>query len=717
MRERIFYCIMSRFPPVGLDKKKQLPYDLPVLNEQAQNQNGISAYTRKAQFHYGWQGGPRLITCGIWRPVSLRAWSKARIVDIHFQPVQINKELASYTAILDIEATKQGAYELTCSVDEQAIGEPVTLNLKTGANQQKINFEISKPDLWWCNGMGTHYLYSFKVQLSYKNKPLTERSAKFGIRKIELVQDSDSFGRSFYFKLNGVPVFAKGATYIPPDVFTNRISGEKYEKLVRSAALANMNMLRIWGGGIYENDTLYELCDKNGIMVWQEFMFASPMQPGDSAHIDNIRQEIKENIKRLRNHPCLALWGGNNEGLVNWYKNGWKNRYSAEIGDKIWNNYENLYYNIIPNALKEYDPLTPYRASSPSSYDNQLPDRKSGDWHDWRVCNGIAPLSAYLSQPSRFVSEYGMQSFSGIKTLHSFDSDENLDLTSLAVNFHQRFQMPWIGPAMNGNHMIRDYIQMYYNDPIDFNAFIYLSQIVQADALKTAIEAHRLNKPRCMGSLFWHLNDCWPAISWSTLDYYCNWKAAHYTVKKSFSNILIVPKLDAETIKVYAINDSIVPLEARLRLRMIDFDGKKIGSHSRLVDLRNDTVEYLWSSDIEQICPPQLLNKACLVAQLTLKDKVLSENILYFTDPKYLDLPIPDITYEIKGTRNHFELLLVTDKLAKNVIIDTNEKEATYSDNNFDLLPGRQISIAVTYPGTLEELENDIKITSLVNTY
>jgi beta-mannosidase len=701
----------------GMEKLKRLSYILPVSNEQAPEDERTSVFTRKAAFQYGFDGGPRMVSCGIWRPISLRAWSKAYITDIYLTPQQITTELADYTATIDVLASKEGVYDLNFYMDDTLIGSFFKIGLKSGVNHEKFNFQITKPNIWWCNGMGDHHLYNLKVEILQKKMAIAEKSQRFGVRKLELIQDSDKLGRNFYFRLNGIPVFMKGANYIPPDILITRVTNEKYEKLTNDAVASNMNMLRIWGGGIYENDSLYDLCDRKGLLIWQDFMFSGAMQPGDSAHLENIRQEAICNVKRLRNHPCLALWCGNDKNTLDWNKLGWKSKYPHEISEKIWNDNEKLFQHILPAVIKGNDPMTPYWISAPSSYNNQGPDNKSGNDQEWKVWFETAPFSAYYERPGRFVNEFGMQSFPSLKTLGSFATEDDFNARSPLMNFRQRCYMAWISSYMNGNQMIEDYIQMYYNDPSDFESFVYVSQVMQSEALKTAVESFRINRPGCMGALYWQFNDCWPTISWSSIDYYGRWKPAQYTLKRSFSNLLVVPRLTAGKVQIFAVNDSLASLKAELRLRLIDFDGHSISHQKDSIVLLPDTVQQIWQGSAEQLCPGPLAFKTCLLVQIRVNRKVIAENILYFTDPKFIDLPLPDISSEIKGVVNHFELVLVSDKLAKNVVLETSDKDASFSDNNFDLLPGRTLHLWVIYPGTREELQNDLKINSLVNSY
>ncbi|HEY4785342.1 MAG TPA: glycoside hydrolase family 2 protein, partial [Bacteroidales bacterium] len=424
-----------------------------------------------------------------------------------------------------------------------------------------------------------------------------------------------------------------------------------------------------------------------------------------------------ENVKRLRNHPSLALWCGNNEDLLVWYKYNWKSRYPREVATKLWDDYKNLFLKMLPGIVNEYDPKTAYWPSSPSSYYNKIPDKKSGDEHEWRIWYETAPFSAYADRPGRFVSEYGLQSFPCLKTLHTFANDSDLDVHSSLMEFRQRSKMPWINPSMNGNQMMSNYIQMYYNDPSGFESFVYVSQVAQSEALKAAIEAHRINRPRCMGSLYWQLNDCWPTMSWSTIDYYGLWKPAHYAVRRAFANVAIIPELTNGRLNVYAVNDSLASMKAELRLKVMDFTGNGIWNFSDTLTLNSDTAQLLWKGHEYQVCPKLLNFKVFLLAQLVVKGKVIAENTLTFIDPKYLDLLVPDISFKVTAAGDHFDVTVIADKFAKNVFLDTYEKSAQFSDNNFDLLPGREIRLSVIYPGTSGELQNDLKIYSLADSY
>jgi len=391
-------------------------------------------------------------------------------------------------------------------------------------NTMSLSFTINDPKLWWPNGLGKPTQYDLTVKLTKDQDVVDVKEEKLGICKVEFIEQPDSSGTSFYFKVNDVPVFMKGANYVPEDILINKRSSEKIKQLITLAQNANMNMIRVWGGGIYEDQKFYDYCDEKGILVWQDFMFASSLQPGDSAHIENIRQEAIDNVTRLRNHVCLALWCGNSEILENWNELDWKNIYSRNVSDKLWNNYDSIFNHILPGIIKSIDSKTSYISSSPSGKYDKISRTYSGDQHDWSVWYNGAAIEDYDSNIGRFVSEFGMQSFPSVTSLKHFTSPSDLSLKSEVIRLKQYNSLLLDSNEINGNDLIHKYSTMNYKETKTFETLDFLSQVMQSEALRKAIESHRRAKPHCMGSLYWQLNDCWPAISWSTIDYYGNLK-------------------------------------------------------------------------------------------------------------------------------------------------------------------------------------------------
>ncbi|TCO10556.1 beta-mannosidase [Natronoflexus pectinivorans] len=679
---------------VGMKKLQQIDYIIPSINEQAPEDKRTSVFTRKAPFHYGWDWGPRLVTSGIWRPIYLKAWNQAKIEDVYFHTTSANSDLAKITGHVNLHVLNQGTHQVQLFVNGQKTGVDLQLKLEEGEHQIPFDFEIKNPKLWWTNGLGEPHLYNFELRLAQNNVIIDKYELNYGVRTLRLIQEPDEVGRSFYFELNGVPVFMKGANVIPSETLTPSVTTEVYERLLKNTVDANMNMLRVWGGAIYEEDLFYELCDQNGILIWQDFMFACNLQPGDEAHLENIRKEAVYNVKRLRNHACIALWCGNNENLHGWHEWGWKEMYTPEERDFMWRTYERIWDEILPEVVAKYDPKNSYWASSPMAYGNQKADRKSGDEHDWTIWFGQEPFTSYGKNVPRFVSEYGMQAFPGMHTISDFSEEGDWDIHSEVMRHRQRGTMEYIEPGFDGNDMIKRYMERYYNVPDNFEDFVYVSQIMHAKCYRTALEAHRRNMPHCMGSLYWQINDSWPTISWATVDYYGRWKAAHYAVRKANKEIIISAEVDGNAGRIYVVSDRLTPVEnARLHIKVMDFSGREIFSTSQNVTVKANSSMMVMENDIREL--QQHANLASTVVSMKLTDgpTTLADNIFYFHKPKDLLLPEANITWSSEKTTDGYTITVTTDNLAKNLFFDTPYGDVFFTDNFFDLLPGESKTI------------------------
>ena len=696
----------------GMRKLRKIDYLIPSINEQAPEGKRTSVFTRKAPFHYGWDWGPRLVTSGIWRPVYLTAWSAARIEDIYLETVSVGNDRAEIFAEVDVNSPGQGDYRLILYINGNRTEAVANISAMQGINKARLDFSIDNPQLWWTNGLGEPYLYDFSFRLESGNKTIDIHELPFGVRTLRLVQDPDEAGHTFYFELNGAPVFMKGANVIPSETLTPRVTEEMYENLISNAVEANMNMLRVWGGAIYEEDYFYELCDRNGLLVWQDFMFACNLQPGDEAHLENIRKEAEYNVKRLRNHASIALWCGNNENLHGWHHWGWPDRYDDETRYFMWRTYERIFYEILPSVVEKYDPKNSYWSSSPSSANNQLADRRSGDEHDWTVWFGRQPFSNYANNVPRFVSEWGLQAFPGMHTIGSFAEPGDLDIDSEVMRHRQRSKMPYIQEGFDGNDMIRWYMEMYYEVPAGFEDFTYVSQLLQAKGYKTAIEAHRRAMPHCMGTLYWQLNDCWPTMSWSTVDYHNRWKASHYAVKKAFKEVIVSSAIEGDYINTYIVSDRLEPLDAEITLTLMDIGGNILWSEDTKIHVGANNSTLVHSVQEASLPGGDRPGSIFFLAEVISDAEVIAENILYFAAPRYLELPPSDIWFTISETADGYDIELASDHLERNVYIDIPGGKGAFSDNFFDLLPGRKKTISINTDLVLDP-ETEIRILSL----
>jgi beta-mannosidase len=696
----------------GMEKLNQLDYTIPAINEQAPEGERTNVFTRKAPFHYGWDWGPRLVTSGIWRPVTLVAWNKAIIDDVYVVTEEVSDNVAKLSGTVTLEAEKAGEYHLSLSIDENSTVIEKTVNLDAGTNNVSFEFEIQNPQLWWSNGLGEPYLYDFNFALSSKNQVLDYHHLNYGVRTLRLVQEPDEVGHSFYFELNGVPVFMKGGNIIPPETLTPVADKARYDRLIGNAVAANMNMVRIWGGAIYGEDYLYDLCDRNGILVWQDFMFACALQPGDEAHLENIRKEAEFNVKRLRNHPSLALWCGNNENYHGWHEWGWSEMYDPDVKEFVWNTYKTIFNEILPDAVSEFDPKTTYWPSSPLAFDGTKADRKSGDEHDWTIWFGQKPFAAYGEDLPRFVSEYGLQSFPSIHTIEAFTEEGDRDWDTEVMRHRQRGKMPYVRPDFDGNDMIRWYMDQYYNIPGDFGDFVYVSQLLQAKAYKMALEAHRRNMPHTMGSLYWQLNDSWPTISWSTVDYYGRWKAAHYAVRDANEAIIVAPVEEEGRFKVYAVNDLLSEVNGELSVRVMDFSGNEIYNEIADVTAAGNSSGLVFNENIEDMVGEADSRELVFVIEFVSGGQVVADNLYYLHRPKELKLPEAEVELSARKTEKGYQLTLSSDVLAGNVFLDTPDGNGFFTDNFFDLLPGESVVVELETSETLDP-EKDISILTL----
>ena len=680
---------------LGLEKLEAHGYGLPASNDQSENggvgNKQVSVFVRKPGYHFGWDWGPRLVTSGIWRPILVKAWNEARLTDVYFQQKTLDTVQAQLDTRVAIESEQAGPATLSVFWNDSLLAQQ-ELDLQPGNQEASLPITIKHPRLWWTQELGEPYRYHLTVVLEKDGRSLGRQEKKIGLRNIRIVQDpdADGQGRSFFVELNGKPVFAKGANYIPNDVFLNRVTPEWYRNILQSAADANMNMLRVWGGGFYEDDLFYELCDELGIMVWQDFMFACSMYPGDSTFVESVRQEAIYNIKRLRNHPCIALWCGNNEIDVAWsqYEEklgwGWKQLYSKEQRAAIWADYELVFHQLLPELVEAYQPGAFYWPSSPYAENGAHASYSStsGDIHYWGVWHGEHPFQDFRKYIGRFMSEYGFQSFPEFRSVQQYTLPEDYDIESEVMESHQRSGI--------GNLRIRSYMKGHYKAPRQFDQFLYVGQLLQAESIKMAIEAHRTAKPYCMGTLYWQLNDCWPVASWAGIDYYLRWKALHYFVRDAFKRESVVFLDDKDSLKVYTCSDRITPASTQLRMELLDFEGELLWYQNFDARLSPDSALVAASFPLDYFDNIGDKSKMVLRARLYEDKQLLHENLFYFEAPKNLELPQnPEITTTIGLTaKGDYVLTLNSKALAKNVFLEFDAVDGHFSDNYFDLLPG-----------------------------
>ncbi|MBE3070115.1 MAG: hypothetical protein IMZ66_07745, partial [Planctomycetes bacterium] len=553
-------------------------YGVPLANV-ARAPHG--AFIRKAPCHFGWDWGPTLLTAGLWRPVHLEIVPRAFIdaLDVCGDP----GEDGGGTLTVSVEAAGPDAAGLEVAVDVTA-PDGTALGSRSAplaVPPEPLAFPVESAALWWPNGMGPQPLYTVRVRLVAGGETVDERTVRAGIRRLELVREPDAFGRSFFFRVNGRALFAKGANWIPADALPPRVSPARYRDLVDSCAEAGMNMLRVWGGGYYEDEAFYDRCDERGLLIWQDFMFSCALYPGDDpAFAENVAAEAASVVRRLRRRTCLALWCGNNEIESGWFDWGWHQKHPP----RAWQGYERIFHDILPKAVAAHDPGRAYVPSSPTSAEVGRPsDPASGDVHYWAVWHGETSHFGYLESGHRFVSEFGFQSLPSMETLGPVVAPAERRLDSPSMLQHQK--------CAKGNEKIARAVEAWLGRPKDFESLIYLSQVYQATAIRTGVEHWRRSAPRTMGALYWQANDCWPVASWASLDYAGRWKALHYAARRFFAPQMVSGLADAERVRVWCTSET--EAEAEVAWSVRTWDGRLLSEGRRTATLQPGSARML----------------------------------------------------------------------------------------------------------------------------
>jgi beta-mannosidase len=655
---------------------------------QPKTKTESKTYIRKPAYEYGWDWGPRFVTSGIWKPARLEAWDKVRIADFAIRQRDVSREVAHIEAEVEVEAA--GAGPAKVSVQYTDNGKPMTIletvSVHAGRNVIDLPVEIRQPKLWFPAGYGEQPLYDFTAQVGTGGQVSEARKARTGLRSIELRRELDTWGRSFEFVVNGIPVFAKGADVIPFDSFPNRVTTASYRRILQSARDANMNMIRHWGGGYYESDEFYAICDELGIMVWQDFMFGNDWQPGTYVFKQQIEAEVEDQVRRLRNHPSIVIWCGNNEteSAFDWAP---RPALPADVKLQIWQDYLTEFSGILPRVVARLDAETPYWPSSPSADYEALSDHfQSGDTHDWSVWHGRVPFSEYEKHHWRFVTEYGFQSFPEMRTVESFTQPEDrAGIFTPVMLAHQKNN--------EGNSLIQDYISKDYPAPKDFASFLYVSQVVQAEGIKIGAEHFRRSRPETMGSIFWQLNDCWPVASWSSIDYEGRWKALQYYARRFYAPVLVSPHVEEGALKVYIVSDKVKAEPATLRVRLMDFDGKVLLEEKQEVSIAPLTSKVYLDWPLKKLTDAGAADtsRVFIAAELSEGEAQISRNLVYLAPTKEIHLKPAQLKVETTGASGSYKIRIASPVLARSIYLSFGNLDAQVSDNYFDLLPGETV--------------------------
>ena len=661
-----------------------------ITRKHAENPLCMSAHTgtidgythlRKAHYMFGWDWGPKLPDMGIWRDIYIECLDE-KINDCHIRQTHADGRVA-----LDIvvDSTDNGLVkvEITSPVGEKYFG--------AGGESRVV---IENPMLWRHTGFGAQHLYHVRVTLG----DFDAREFKIGLRTLAVNTEKDEWGQKFCLNINGKDIFAMGGNYIPEDSVLARMSPERTRRLLTDCVKANHNAVRVWGGGIYLPDYFYDICDELGLIVWQDFMFAGGVYDFDDIG-GEVAAEVEYNIKRLRHHASIALWCGNNELEEGWACWGWDGAYKK----KYKADYIKLFEHVIPNLVKEHDPDRFYWPSSPSSYGgfDDPYDENVGDRHYWDVWHGLKPFADYKRHYFRFLSEFGFQSFPDMKTVESFTLHEDRNIFSYVMEKHQK----------NGgaNAKILQYLAQTYQYPADLDGLVYLSQLMQAEAMRFGIEHFRRNRGRCMGTLYWQTNDCWPVASWSGIDCYGRWKALHYKAKRFFAPVLLSADVEENKASLVVVNDSNTDVDATVVWRIVTAGGDSAASGEYDVTVGSLGRSEAVSLDFSRFMPDyKSMMDYVFSYKLIVGGEEMSSECQLFVPPKHFNYKEPHISVRLNDGG---DLEVSADAFAQDIELSAKEGDVLFDDNYFSLLPGE---VRVITPDRAVDADN-LRIRSVEN--
>jgi len=637
-------------------------------------------FIRKAPYQFGWDWGPNLPSVGIGAMPELIAFHNIELYDYRVITKNLHEQEAEMELIVEIDSRKKSNIDLQFSIPNGFVLNTKIQTLK-GKHQYTIPFKITEPQLWWPHDQGNPFLYESNLKLTQVSNALL-MSKHFGIRKIKLIQEPGPTldARGFAFEVNGTPVFIKGANYIPQHVFLNEVSDEDYRSILNDAVSSNMNMIRVWGGGVYEKEIFYNLCDSLGILIWQDFMFACAMYPGNSAFLSNVEQEAKEQTRRISAHPCIALFCGNNEISEGWARWGWKDLLSKFQVSKLQTAYDHLFLNILPEVVEE-NSYTHYWESSPELGRGDPQHVSKGDAHYWGVWHDAEPFENFRLKVPRFMSEFGFQSYPSIYNLSNYIPESEMHIGSSAMNTHQKHS--------RGDQLINEYMLRWFKVPDDFDRFVYLSQVLQAEGMRIGIDAQIASRPYCMGTLFWQFNDCWPAVSWSSRDHEGRWKMMQYVVKDTYEPVRILANSKNESLEIQIVNSISTDLNTIVEWQLMDVYGNvlQMAEFEIVANAQSNTLV----KDFNLTIKSSPVSPLFLVFKLS-AGSFEDSHIHYLSEIEEYVLPENKLIFSMRRSGNDRIIELSSSQLERGVWIEAN-KAGTFSDNYFDLLPGEKRSI------------------------
>ncbi|MFD1744667.1 glycoside hydrolase family 2 protein [Rhizobium helianthi] len=658
----------------GAERQAKQPFYIPYSTANSPIPNGN--LLRKPQCHFGWDWNIALAPLGLYGTVQLRRLEQARIEHVTTSQ-QHHGDTVDVTVTVELHAKTQGTMPVRLMLGEQEV--ELNVDVQAGLSYVSHGFHIERPKLWWPAGSGEQNLYRLTVET-----PTESIVRKIGLRTVELLTDADEAGSRFALRINGREIFCRGANWIPADALFSLTSPEKTRDLLQSAKDAHMNMIRVWGGGFYEDDGFYETCDELGLMVWQDFQFACNLYPSTPDFLKNVEEEVDYQVRRLISHPSIVLWCGDNElvGALNWFKESLENR------DRYLVSYDRL-NRTIEQALMKAAPDAIWWPSSPASgyldYGDAWHADGSGDMHYWSVWHENKPFEDYRKVRPRFCSEFGFQSYTSLPVIRTYAAESDMNIASPVMELHQK--------NAGGNERIAATMFRYFRFPEGFDNFVYLSQVQQALAIKTAVDYWRSLKPHCMGTLYWQLNDTWPVASWSSLDYGGGWKVLHYVARRFFQpvNVAAIPSDDGAEIRFSVVNDTLHDVTVTLNLSLLTLSGERRFLRSLDAVCSPDAAVVAVRMDAAEIA------SNCLLAwSFTASNGMGGEGHYVHGTYKALALQPAGLGLDVQpALTGGYDLTVQAAGLALYVLIES-DQPGRFSDNAFDLAAGEMRRITFT---------------------
>lgn len=676
--------------PVEYHKEmyKNAKTKLPAPNDI--NKIAIAPYSRKPQYQFGWDWSLRMNTMGFWKPVTVDVYSETKISSHNIQTIKIEGNKAELNLSLTLK--KEVFSDLTWG--SQLFGNQI---IKSGSVSSEWVINVDDARLWWPKGQGEQEMYEDVWTLTDGQGYIYDKKiVRFGIRTSELIQEKDEVGMSYEIKVNGRTIFCKGGDYIPQDIFPSRVTDDQIKIMVEDMAAANFNMVRVWGGGYYPDEVFYEKCDELGLMVWQDFMFACAMYPGDEDFLANVKEEFDYQIPRISSHPSVVLFNGNNEVDVAWKNWGFQARYLivGKEAKKIETDYKRLFQNFIPDRIQHWTKV-PYIHTSPLSNWGKEDFYNHGSQHYWGVWHGKDPIEDFGKKSGRFNAEYGFQSFPQMSTIHTFAGKKDWDLESDVMKHHQKSYV--------GNGMMLKHAKILYGQPKTFEQFVYYSLVTQAKAVGIAIGAHRATAPRCMGTLYWQVNDCWTAPSWSSVDYFGNWKPLHYQAQRDYAEVTVVEKIDElNKEKYFLVSTNPNLTDFKIMARVFNLKGEMlIKKEESTTVLMNNSSEVLIFLQESKYATENFI----IQVEISSGSEMIQTRIFSHLPNKYKMSSCSAVDYSIEyndDKMNSGMIVLEATEFLQNLFISGRNNNLRIQNNFIDVLPG-MVSFSFTSKGMVKK--------------